>query len=287
MLIGAAGELKRATALHATGPAAIIAALRSGRIAVGPPDDANDAGDEIVRLTRELRLRDDFISIAAHELRNPLTPIALDVDVLLAQARRRPNVDPGEIASLERLQRNIRIFTRRAATLLDVSRLQAGQFTLDPRRIVLSEVVRRVLAASSGLAQQAHCDLAVDLDDRVAGEWDPHAVEQIVENLLSNALRYGAGRPVSVSLQAQEAAVRLEVSDAGIGIPSELHERIFERFQRAPGVTVPGFGVGLWVARQLARAMAGDVTVTSAPGRGSTFILRLPMTHDKNVHAAI
>lgn len=248
---------------------------------------AQDDENEIARLTRELRLRDDFISIAAHELRNPLTPISLDVDVLLAQARRRPQVDPAEIASLERLQRNIRVFTRRATTLLDVSRLQAGQFTLDPRRIVLSDVVRRVLSASSAMAEQAHCDFAVSLDDNVTGEWDPVAVEQIVENLLSNALRYGAGRPIAISLQAYEDAARLEVSDRGMGIKEADQERIFGRFHRLPGATVSGFGVGLWISRELARAMAGDVTVRSSPGAGSTFILRLPMSPRRDAHVAL
>lgn len=248
------------------------------------------AGDaykkEIARLTHELRLRDDFISIAAHELRNPLTPISLDVDVLLAQARRRPNVDPAEIASLERLQRNIQIFTRRAATLLDVSRVQSGQFTLDPRRILLSDVVRRVLAASTAMAEQAHCALAVSLDEQVSGHWDPAAVEQIVENLLSNALRYGAGKPISVSVQTSKDAALVEVSDGGIGIENSDQERIFDRFHRVPGATVSGFGVGLWISRSLARAMAGDVTVRSSPGAGSTFILRLPMSPSRDVHAA-
>lgn len=249
--------------------------------------DTEDAAKEIARLTRELRLRDDFISIAAHELRNPLTPISLDVDVLLAQARRRPQVDPAEIASLERLQRNIRVFTRRATTLLEVSRLQAGQFTLDPRRIVLSDVVRRVLSASSTVAEQARCDLAVTLDDKVSGDWDPVAVEQIVENLLSNALRYGAGRPIVISLQANDDAARLEVSDRGMGIKAADQERIFGRFHRVPGATVSGFGVGLWISRELARAMAGDVTVQSSPGAGSTFVLRLPMSPRRDAHAAL
>ena len=251
---------------------------------MGQSNDANQ--EEITRLRHELRLRDDFISIAAHELRNPLTPISLDVDVLLAQARRRPQTDPNEIASLERLQRNIRIFIRRATTLLDVSRLQAGQFKLDPRRIMLSDVVRRVLATTSAMAQQAHCELAVTLEEEVSGDWDPGAVEQIVENLLSNALRYGAGKPIALSVRAQEDGARLEVSDRGTGIAIGDQERIFERFQRVSGVAaIGGFGVGLWISRELARAMAGDVTVRSSPGEGSTFILRLPMCPRRDLHA--
>jgi signal transduction histidine kinase len=258
-------------------------ASKGGGNRVGQSEDPTR---QIARLTQELRLRDDFIAIAAHELRNPLTPIALDVDVLLAQARRRPQVDPAEIASLERLQRNIHIFTRRAATLLDVSRLHAGQLTLDPRRIVLSDVVRRVLAASSAVAEHAHCDLAVTLDDEVSGDWDPAAVERIVENLLSNALRYGAGKPIAVTVQMLEDAALVEVSDGGIGIENADQERIFDRFHRIPGAAVSGFGVGLWISRALARAMAGDVTVRSSPGAGSTFILQLPMNPRRDVHAA-
>lgn len=250
---------------------------------MGQSDDADK--ERIAQLTHELRLRDDFISIAAHELRNPLTPISLDVDILLLQARRRPQPDPAEIASLERLQRNIRIFSRRAATLLDVSRLQAGRFTLDPRRTLLSDVVRCVVAASSAVAAQARCELVVRLDDEASGDWDPAAVEQIVENLLSNALRYGAGKPVTVTVRVRGNTAQLEVSDRGIGIDAADQERIFDRFHRVPGAEVSGFGVGLWISRELARAMTGDVTVRSSPGEGASFILGLPMSSRRDLHA--
>ncbi|HKY93307.1 MAG TPA: HAMP domain-containing sensor histidine kinase [Nevskiaceae bacterium] len=231
----------------------------------------------IARLEEEIRLRDEFISIAAHELRNPLTPISLDVEMLLMQARRRPHVDPAEIAHLERLQRNLRTFLRRASTLLDVTRLQSGNLALESRSVVLADIVRQVVASSAPLAEQARCDLRVETDDSVVGECDPQALERIVENLLSNALRFGAGLPVDVRLRRAAGAAELQVADHGIGIAVAEQERIFKRFHRAPGADVPGFGVGLWITRALARAMDGDVTVSSSPGEGATFILRMPL----------
>lgn len=238
-------------------------------------------------LEDELRLRDDFISIAAHELRNPLTPLSLDVEFLLRQAQRRDPGDAGEVASLERLQRNIRTFIRRASTLLDVSRLQSGHLSLERRSVALTDVVQRVLASSAPLAAQACCELRVQVEEDVIGEWDPDALEQIVENLISNALRYGAGAPVTVAVRRRDQAAELRVADLGMGIEVSEQEQIFTRFHRAPGARVPGFGVGLWITRQLARAMHGDVTVDSTPGAGATFILRVPLdTRRETGHAA-
>jgi signal transduction histidine kinase len=236
-----------------------------------------DTEQRIARLEEEIRLRDEFISIAAHELRNPLTPIALDVEVLLTHAQRREQVNPAEIASLERLQRNLHTFLRRASTLLDVTRLQSGQLSLEKRSVVLTEIVRDVVMSSAPLAKQARCDLRFEADDAVVGECDPQALERIVENLLSNALRFGAGLPVDIRLSRAGETAELEVADHGIGIPPGEQERIFCRFHRARGSNAPGFGVGLWITRELARAMDGDVTVSSSLGKGATFILRMPL----------
>lgn len=241
------------------------------------PKKLEAAARTIARLEHELRQRDDFISIAAHELRNPLTPLALDVEVLLHLAQRRATPDAAELASLERLQRSIRTFIRRASTLLDVSRLQSGNFALNPRRVVLADIVRRVLASTAPVAALAHCELGLQVDDPLIGEWDPGALEQIIENLVSNAIRYGAGAPVTLHLARVRGLAQLRVTDRGIGIAHAEHEQIFTRFHRAPGAGVPGFGVGLWVTRQLARAMDGEVTVDSSPGAGASFILRIPL----------
>jgi signal transduction histidine kinase len=236
----------------------------------------------IARLEREIRLRDEFISIAAHELRNPLTPISLDVEMLLLRARSRPNVTQTEIASLERLQRSMRTFIRRASTLLDVTRLHSGNFTLECRSVVLADIVREVVTSSAPLAEQARCDLRLDADDSVVGDCDPQALERIVENLLSNALRYGAGAPIEVRLHQSGGTAELEVADHGIGIADAEQEIIFERFHRVAGANAPGFGVGLWITRELARAMHGDVTVNSSPGAGATFILRMPLRKSRD-----
>lgn len=240
------------------------------------------AEERISLLEQELRLRDEFIAVATHELRNPLTPISLEVEVLLALARRRGNASAAELASLERLQRSIRTFIRRATTFLDVTRIRNGNFQLERQPMDLSEVLRRVIAAQAPLAALAGCPIETQIPPRACGNWDPMALEQILENLISNALRYGAGALVRIAVEQHPDAVDLQVSDCGAGIRTEHQARIFDLFDRGSvsgsGLSSGslGFGVGLWISRQLARAMGGEISVKSTYGEGACFILRLP-----------
>lgn len=241
------------------------------------------ADEEISALQREIRLRDEFIAVALHELRNPLTPISLEVEILLSLARRRPNASTTELASLERLQRGIKIFIRRANTFLDVTRIRSGSFQLQCRQVDLTSILNQVLANQSPLAAQAGCDVEVTAPAPIEGYWDPMALEEILENLISNAIRYGAGKPIRITLVQTGNVVELTVTDHGIGLPAENHERVFGLFERGEGGSrrTSGFGVGLWISREFARSMHGDIRVMSVPGHGASFTLRLPQTGEE------
>jgi signal transduction histidine kinase len=256
------------------------------------PDD-NVSTVDLRRLVAELRAavraRDEFIAIAAHELRNPMTPILMEVERLRVTAQRE-NASDRVVAGLERLERLILEYIRRATTLLDVSRITAGKLRLAPVPVDLSALVRRVAGTLAPAAVQAGCRLDVDVEDGVRGVWDPLAVEQVFENLLSNAIKFGAGKPIAIVLAAETgdgAAARLVVRDHGPGIAAEDRARLFERFeQTVTGRAQGGFGVGLWLVGQLLAAMGGTVEVESQPGQGTAFTVRLPQfataTDDKS-----
>jgi two-component system OmpR family sensor kinase len=236
----------------------------------------------LIEAQAQLRAKDEFLAIAAHELRNPMTPIVAWVELLLTQARRQSSHIPPEILSgLERLEHLVETYVRRATTLLDVSRITTGNLRLTPCEIDLSSLVRDIISATIPAAQTAGCAIHLAVQENLSGRFDRTAVEQIIENIVSNAIRYGAGQPINITLTADAKFVRLAVSDRGIGISEADQARIFEQFQRvAGGNTAGGFGVGLWITKQLVLAMNGNISVSSKLGSGSTFTVMLPLKTD-------
>lgn len=232
------------------------------------------------RLIEELRAaiaaRDEFIAIAAHELRNPMTPIVGQVQLLLSRARRE-QVSPALLSGLEMLETAVDHYMRRATTLLEITRLNAEQVKLEPASFDLRELVRDCARKYEQLAARAGSTLHCDVGPPVVGTWDRLATEQVLDNLVSNAIRYGDGKPVSIELQGDPAWVALRVVDRGIGIAPSDRERIFQRFERASSAPRSGgFGIGLWLSSKLVQAQGGRLDLESEPGSGSTFTVRLP-----------
>lgn len=233
--------------------------------------------DRVAALEAMVQARDDFIAVAAHELRNPMTPIAGQVELLLGIARRAADpLPPKLLHGLERLERLIAGYVRRATTLLEVTQISAGRRPLRVEAVDLSAMVRSMASDLDGIAIVAGCRIDLAVEPEVIGRWDRMALEQILENLLSNALHYGAGAPIEIAVSVRDGRALLTVRDGGIGIAAEDQSRIFERFERAV-VGGAGFGVGLWVTRQLVVAMQGEILLDSAPGEGSCFTVLLPL----------
>jgi signal transduction histidine kinase len=234
---------------------------------------------ENARLYRDAReavkLRDEFLSIASHELRTPLSPLKLQLQALLR------SLDRGAPIDLDRLVPKIRLMIRQTdrlgglvGNLLDVSRLATGKLGLTLERVDLADVVREV---AERLRDQTSTPLELRLDGPVVGTWDRLRVDQVVTNLLSNALKYGEGKPVSIGAITREDAAIVEVADQGIGIAPADQQRIFERFERAVSASsYGGLGLGLYIARQIVDALGGSIRVESAPGAGSRFTVQLP-----------
>ncbi len=241
------------------------------------------------RLIEELRAaiaaRDEFIAIAAHELRNPMTPIVGQVQLLLSRARRE-QASPALLQGLEMLEVAVDHYVRRATTLLEITRLNAEHVRIEPSTFDLSELVGSCVRKYEQLATRAGSTLHCDLPGAVEGTWDHLATEQILDNLVSNAIRYGDGQPVRIELESTPTWIELRVIDRGVGVAPEDRERIFERFER--GVAAPrsgGFGIGLWLSSKLAQAQGGTLSLQSELGKGSTFSVRLP--RDVTAHAKI
>jgi signal transduction histidine kinase len=240
-------------------------------------------------LETELVVRDGFIVAAAHELRNPISPLVLHVQRLSGVARKASaEGGDGSVSAvwlddqLEMLNRRLARFMSALNRILDVSRIHTGQIELVAEPDVdLSEVAREVVGGFEREIAASRSELTLDAPSAVIGVWDRMRLEQIVSNLVSNAIRYGAGNPIVVSVRCLERAgqvpsAELVVSDRGIGISEADQQRVFDRFERAHAQNRSGFGVGLWIVRQLTEAMGGQVSLRSTPGEGSSFHVVLP-----------
>ncbi|OFX24524.1 MAG: hypothetical protein A2V77_06595 [Anaeromyxobacter sp. RBG_16_69_14] len=230
-----------------------------------------------IELAEAVRLRDEFISTASHELKTPLTSLSLVVQHL---TRAEPyDVGPVTLRRLGSVLRQTDRLTALVDNLLDVSRISSGQMHLDLEDLDLLEVVREVADRFQGALEQAGARLRVDSNGPVVGRWDRLRLEQILTNLLSNALKYGEGRPIVVAARRRGGTALLRVSDNGMGIAAENHVRIFERFERGEYRSAPsGFGIGLWIVREIVTMLGGTVSVVSAPREGATFTVALPVS---------
>jgi two-component system OmpR family sensor kinase len=234
---------------------------------------------QVEELRQSVRARDDFIAIAAHELRNPMTPVIGVAELALVVARKAEGTCPPRVIELlERLQGLVQDYMNRATRLLDISRVEAGKLQLQPAVTDLSNLVRSVAQRYEAEAAYKRCAIEPGIDDGIIAVCDPLAVEQVIENLLSNALKFGAGNPVVLRLRSDEDSAYFEVRDSGIGMSEEQQERVFDRFEQVVAHhRAGGFGLGLWISCRLVEAMNGNITLSSRLGHGSTFHVTLPL----------
>ena len=225
-----------------------------------------------------IQTRDEFLSIASHELKTPLTSLRLNLQTTIRTSQRR-ELRPDELrAKLEVAERQTARLTKLVNQLLDISRITADRLDLEIEEVDLVAVVREVVTRHTDEAVRAGCTLELASEDRLVGRWDRTRLDQIVTNLLTNAIKYGRGMPVSLRVARVSDAAELEVTDHGIGIAKEHQLRIFERFERATSTRhYGGFGLGLWIVRRIVDAFGGSIAVHSEAGQGSRFVVTLPI----------
>jgi signal transduction histidine kinase len=228
-----------------------------------------------------LQARDVFLSVAAHELRTPLTPLQLQLETLVKRsaAAGEGGLPPGELsASLGRAVRQTKRLGRLVHELLDVARLTSRQLVLQQETFDLAEMVREVCERFAPEQQRRGSTLHVHTSGAAVGSWDLLRLEQVVTNLLDNAMKFGEGRPIDVEVTSAESSVRVSVRDRGIGIPEADAVRIFDKFERAVSERhFGGLGLGLWISRRIVEAHGGTMSVHSRPREGATFTVVLPL----------
>jgi signal transduction histidine kinase len=228
------------------------------------------------RLLREAQAALELIGVASHDLGTPLQALQL----MLGKLRRTPPTDADKLREgLTAAVRYTQRLGRLLHNLLDLSRLGSGRMELELGEVDLAELAHEAVARHAEQAAEAGSRLVLDVQLEVVGWWDRLRLERVLTNLLSNAFKYGKGRPIEVRVERTDGHGRLRVRDHGPGIPREQQRYIFERFKKAPteGEKKEGFGLGLYIVRQLVEAHGGTVRVDSEVGEGATFTVELPL----------
>lgn len=244
--------------------------------------DIHDRKLAELKTEEALRARDEFLSIASHELKTPLTTLKLQ-----AQLQKKMNMAelPKEIPQrfnsfLELADKQVARIARLVDDMLDVSRIRTGKLTFELEDIDFCELVSDVIKGLSNQFTKASYDIpVVSKCSNSRGHWDRMRLEQIVTNLLTNAIRYGNQKEITVAVEADEKNVILIVRDRGIGISEKDQAKIFDRFERSVNANdVSGLGLGLYITKQIVLSFRGEISVESSVGQGSTFRVVIPKT---------
>ncbi|MFK3788777.1 MULTISPECIES: hybrid sensor histidine kinase/response regulator [Pseudomonas] len=232
-------------------------------------------------LEQAVRMRDDFMSIVAHEVRTPLNGLILETQ-LRKMHLARDNAAAFSLdkmhAMVDRDERQIKSLIRLIEDMLDISRIRTGKLSIRPSRFDLAQLVRGLVENFAPQVEAAQSTLSLDAEEPVEGNWDEFRIEQVVSNLLTNALRYGAKSPIQVRVYCHAGEARVEVRDHGIGISEDNQRRIFQQFERVSASHVAaGLGLGLFISEQIVTAHGGTISVESRIGEGALFRVALPL----------
>jgi signal transduction histidine kinase len=236
--------------------------------------------DANAKLTEAVRARDEFLSIASHELKTPLSSVKLQLQV---EGRRLAGGQPGagsngfpkwlgvSLRQVERLESLI-------GALLDVTRLRAGRLDLRRDDVDLAALVESVVERFSAELARSGTVAQLELERGASGRWDPERIDQVVTNLLANVVKYAPGAPVDVAVANRDGHAILRIRDRGPGFSDEIKERAFHAFERASTPRgLGGLGLGLHIARGIVIAHGGTITIDSGPGTGAEIVVRLPL----------
>lgn len=242
---------------------------------------------ENTRLRNEIRSRDEFLSIASHELKTPLTSMLLQTQHALHSIR---NVSLAHFSiesllkMLETVENQTKRLSRMINDLLNVSLITTGNLNIEPEEINLNILAAQVVEEFSKRLERDNIQIVFREEDIITSYWDKLRIEQAVTNIISNAIRYGQGKPIEVTIKKHYSNAQIIVVDHGIGISKSTQKKIFDLFERGVSQeSYKGLGVGLYITRQIVDAHGGTIKVISKEGRGSTFIIVLPITNPENL----
>jgi signal transduction histidine kinase len=241
-----------------------------------------ERAEAIEGLRQAIEVRDEFLLIASHELKTPLTSLLLQLQRLERVLEADDRVHEKPSAGHQKLDLVLRLADRMSVLvehLLDVSRVTFGQLRIHRTEVDLCKLLGKSVEEISEVAARERSEVRINAPEHLIGSWDPDRISMVVTNLLANALKYGSGHPVDVLLEDRGETALIRMRDRGIGIAPEDQARIFGRFERAASSRhFGGFGVGLWLSRQIIEAHGGSIRLQSEPAKGSTFEVELPKT---------
>ncbi|WP_028694113.1 hybrid sensor histidine kinase/response regulator [Pseudomonas cremoricolorata] len=232
-------------------------------------------------LEHAVRMRDDFMSIVSHEVRTPLNGLILETQL------RKMHLSRGNVAAfspdklqtmVERDERQINSLIRLVEDMLDVSRIRTGKLSIQPKPFDIDGLLGSLVERFSAQAEALETQIELSVKHTLRGDWDEFRIEQVLANLLSNALRYGNRKTVYVRLHREGDMACVQVQDQGIGISELNQKRIFQQFERVAAQHArSGLGLGLYISEQIVLAHGGRIEVDSEEGKGSTFSVYLPL----------
>jgi len=237
---------------------------------------------ESVHQQKEIKSRDEFLSIASHELKTPLSAMLLQIQTALYNIR---NVSLANFSvekllkMLQSTEQQSKRLSKMINDLLNVSLIRTGRLELEKEQADLGQLVKDVTERFSEKAEREGSPIQLQAEEKVIGDFDKLRIEQAVTNLISNALKYGDHEPIEIKVTKRGNIGKITVSDRGIGIPKDRQERIFERFERAvSNHNYKGLGVGLYITQHIVTTHNGRITLQSKPNAGSTFTIELPLS---------
>lgn len=244
-------------------------------------EEAIEKAKENEQLKVALKTRDEFLMMASHELKTPITPLTLQMQTFidLFENGTAANVEPEKLLRmLHTSQGQVERLARLIHDLVDVTKVSANKMEINCRKMNLCRLVEKVLIDFDSEIKKSGSDVECNIPSDIDGQWDVFRLEQVVVNLLSNALKYGNGKPILIEASQKNGKVHLFIQDNGIGIRPEDHYRVFRRFERAvSGNSFSGLGLGLYISKQIIALHQGRIWVDSEEGKGSTFQIELPL----------
>lgn len=242
--------------------------------------------EKLLHIEKEhVAARDDFLSIASHELKTPLTSLKLQSQVMMRSIKRN---DPEALSHdkvthlIKQIDNQTSRLTRLVDDMLDISRIRTGRLKMQKEEVDVSEIILEVIERLHPQFIKVTGNAPdVQIDGKITACWDRFRIEQVLTNLFTNAIRYGNEKPIQVKVAKNKELVSISVIDQGIGIAPENVDRIFDRFERAgmSASEVSGLGLGLFITNQIVKAHGGNIDVTSTTGKGSTFTVNLPASN--------
>ncbi len=229
-----------------------------------------------------IHIREEFLSVASHELRTPITSMKLNLQIFKRnlEGKAPSALDPDRILKMvNQTDQQLSRLSRLVEDMLDISRINTGQLSVRSESVDLATLIRDSVGRLDPQLMRAGCQVTQRLEDGVFVSGDPVRIEQVITNLMTNAYRYGAGNPILVLMdQTADGYAEIRVVDHGIGIAPENQERIFDRFERAVGPNeVSGLGLGLFIVKKIVGLHRGAIRVESTEGKGATFLVKFPI----------